>query len=737
MAVAAAAVACLLAASATARAKIEVSIEDWGLGGVVKSGAWSVLYVELKSTGEDFAGALEVEVDAGERMQPFFRKPVALVRDTSARHWIYFRVPASTYLRGQRFFWRLLDRRGRAVVASEWQSPRTGASVVVPAQELLVGVFRAPGIAAAGVNALVHPQARIPTRVVMITPAWAPDRVIGYDGLDALVWVNPDAAALPTPAQVDALSNYVRQGGHLLVAAGPGWQALGQSFLADLLPAALGGSDTLPDLPAIESFGLPPNSVKNVILARLEGVHGEVLLERSGRPVVVRGRAGLGRVTLVGFDPTARLAAPPHEAGEESLAPTPAADTAPFWRRFWAAMLDLDVPQPTQDPGSLTLVSEALVRPLDDFPGFKPVNFLLVAFFLVLYVVLIGPVDYFVLKHLKKLHWTWVTFPSVAIGSSLLAFLLLSTGRVTGLLTNSIAIVDASDDSREMAGMTFMTVLSPSQSRYEVGLDPEATGAVTPMEVQMAGGTGGPLSLDKSSCQVLAAGERLATSGMLIRVWDAQNVVAAWRAPAAELPEVDLTTGPSGLTGQIKNATADRLLGAVLLVGDRAIRLGDLGPGESTTLDGKYTSAMAAYAGELRPYQPEQGTAAYRSEPVPTTATRFEADRAARWISLFHLGAPGDAPTRPSRTGLRRWRTLDRNAYNTVAFDLPARLELAGLPTSREAVLLYSLDRALVKVDLEGRSPQAWDRTLVRLRVPVWPEGTTTRRVPATRPAAM
>ena len=46
-------VACLPAA---AEVEFEIGVEDWGLGGAVKAGMWSPLYVELTARNEDFDG---------------------------------------------------------------------------------------------------------------------------------------------------------------------------------------------------------------------------------------------------------------------------------------------------------------------------------------------------------------------------------------------------------------------------------------------------------------------------------------------------------------------------------------------------------------------------------------------------------------------------------------------------------------------------------------------------------
>src|SRR5262249_59291604 len=64
-----------------------------------------------------------------------------------------------------------------------------------------------------------------------------------------------------------------------------------------------------------------------------------------------------------------------------------------------------------------------LVRDLETFGDVPVVPFGWVAFFILLYVVLIGPLDYFILKKVfKRLEFTWITFPLVVLIVSVAAY---------------------------------------------------------------------------------------------------------------------------------------------------------------------------------------------------------------------------------------------------------------------------------------------------------------------------
>jgi hypothetical protein len=689
--------------------KVGVGVEDWGLGGSLKGGLWSPLYVELKAVGADFDGQLEVVVEAGTQVEPIFVKPVTLVKDTPTQHWLYFRSPGTSWVSRtgrSEFAWQLRDQRGRVVFRSQWERP-----VVLPATDVVVTVFRTADVGACGLGGLTDTESAVKADVVMVTPATAPDRVVGYQGADVLVWVNPDPTLMASVAQREALVAYVRQGGHLVLAAGSGWQALTESFLAELLPARPVGTALVKEVPALEAYGLGQVATKETLLAQLTDVRGEVLMECEGRPVIVRGPVGAGWVTLIGFDPTK----------------SPFADLAPGLRlKFWATVLGIEVTRrPLEQLGSMARASDALIRPLNDFPDFKPINFPFIILFLIGYILLIGPVDYFVLRRMKKLAWTWVTFPSVAVVASVLAFWLLASERVRGLLANSISIVDASSQSEEVVGTTFTTFLSPRQTRYRVTLSSGAVGAVVPREYEVLGASPG-LGFGRSYCLVSGAGE--AIDELLVRVWDAQTLEASWRAPKPDLPNVDLTRTAKGLTGTVSNSTADALRDVMVLFAGRAIHLGTLRPGESVVLGPRPSQPLAEFARRCVPsdfWEERQYYSAWGRE-----LHREEVEDAARWASLFAFQE--EAGT------FRRWVVLrgeesppgEGRTLPTAVFDLPRQVQLGGVQGTAEAVLLYSVDRSFVGILLSEKQPKSWDRSLVRLRVPV-AEGEPKEKGPA------
>src|SRR5205085_8314289 len=75
-----------------------------------------------------------------------------------------------------------------------------------------------------------------------------------------------------------------------------------------------------------------------------------------------------------------------------------------------------------RDGGGTHDVATSLQQSLDNF-DVNVVPFGYVALFIILYILVVGPLDYFILKHVfHKLEWTWITFPTVVLAVSIAAY---------------------------------------------------------------------------------------------------------------------------------------------------------------------------------------------------------------------------------------------------------------------------------------------------------------------------
>ncbi|HVK09440.1 MAG TPA: hypothetical protein VM597_11750, partial [Gemmataceae bacterium] len=327
-----------------------------------------------------------------------------------------------------------------------------------------------------------------------------PDQWFGYGAADVIYlgtaadrqfWV--DFAAPQHEKRRKALAEWVRRGGRMIVSVGANPDVLNEvKEIRDLLPATVSptGKRNVPKLTyswdltgnivsprgAIEAGGKAEFAV--VTPAPRADRSARVLLyegEGEGRkPLGVQGAYGLGRVTLIGFD----LDRPPFAEANQR---------APFYENLFSAA-GYRLPDATANYERATGYSSTgpkmdehvlmLQGSLDYFEGVPVVSFGWVALFILIYIILIGPVDYLFLKKVvKRLEWTWVTFPVIVVSVSAAAYFAAYALKGRDLKINKVDVVDIDLAGRRVDGQTWFTLFSPRIHDYSLGVEPAGAAA--------------------------------------------------------------------------------------------------------------------------------------------------------------------------------------------------------------------------------------------------------------------
>jgi len=184
------------------------------------------------------------------------------------------------------------------------------------------------------------------------------------------------------------------------------------------------------------------------------------------------------------------------------------------------------------------------------------ISFGWVALFILIYILVVGPLDYFFLKKVvKRLELTWITFPTVVITISVAAYFTAYWLKGNDLKINKVDLVDIDLHTQQVYGNTWFTIFSPRIQHYTIGLEPvEPEWAPAPV----AGKPSWPVMLswmgrqdfgNRGQSQGLFrraydyAKDATGLSGVPIQVWSTKSFGAAWQAsldPAKPLVSADL-----------------------------------------------------------------------------------------------------------------------------------------------------------------------------------------------------
>ena len=510
------------------------------LDGHTRIGSWMAIDVRLKNDGPPVSG--ELRLTGGAQGKTRFGTTIDAPTQSDKHYTMYIQPPG---------FGRELEM---ALVsdASTIATATVTYSIHDPTQLVVGIVAERPGDIIGDLDLLPNANNLKPVTIA-IDPGGLPNRVEAWGALDRLIWQDADASAL-SEEQLAALRGWLASGGRLVIAGG----TTGASSLAGF-PDAI-----LPFRPTATT-DVAPSSLRQLLgelpsgatdLPALSGtlIDGRVLAAVGDQAVVAERAYGSGSVTIVGFDPTASW-----------LKGTAVAES--LWRRL----------VPTRTAGGPVVGDDSqIVQAASQLPSLAlpPIGGLVAL--LGGYILLIGPINYLVLRRLDKREWAWVTMPALiavfAVGSYTFGTLL----RGSDLIVNEVAIVRGAPGATEGIAQAYLGVFSPNRGSYQLRV---------PGGALLSSPVAGDFSVDgsQSSLDVLQ-GDPSRVRDLAVG-FGSLRTVRAESAVTVPLIQADLRLEDGHLRGTVTNASTEHLLAPAVVLGSTVAKLSDLAPGAKADLD--------------------------------------------------------------------------------------------------------------------------------------------------------
>ena len=122
-----------------------------------------------------------------------------------------------------------------------------------------------------------------------------------------------------------------------------------------------------------------------------------------------------------------------------------------------------------------TDLTAQLQRGCDTFDGVPVISFGWVALFILAYIIVVGPLDYFFLKKVvKRLELTWVTFPPVVLAVSAGAYFTAYALKGDDQKINKLDLIEYDMRTESVRGSTWFSIFSPRIQNYTVSVEPAA-----------------------------------------------------------------------------------------------------------------------------------------------------------------------------------------------------------------------------------------------------------------------
>jgi hypothetical protein len=515
---------------------IAISVQI-GYDGVYRFAEWFPVIVDIANDGPDIRGVLEWNFP-GQHDEATFRRTIDLPRGSRKR--VVLEVFARGFARNGQV--RLLD--GETPLISQDVNLES-----IDDSRFLIGVLSSDPALLNSLEALQMPGLS-GAMVLHMDADTLPERAVALRGLNALFIHDIDSSVL-TPAQREGLAQWVRLGGQLVFSGGLGAEKAAAG-LADLLPVEITGEVAQGDLTPLGDFAgafdTPPAAAP---LSQARPT-AEAALLPADAPLLFRRQYGTGTVTFSAFD----FASLRGWTGEPML---------------WGQVL---APITTFAPGASARLNQIdLIQNVIQLPLTLPSAWVLLCF-LVGYILVIGPLNYLLLRRLRRLELAWVTVPAVVL---LFAAGLYAVGfglRGGQSQLNQAGVVQAVEGEQRGFATTFIGLFSPRRSSYSLAFPADALVGETRGWNDMPGGGTPVLNNDG----VVEVPDVLVDVGS-VRVFVAESPVDVPLAIQSNVQQ-----NGNDLSIEIRNVGQSALEDALVVRGDTFEELGTIAPGASQSV---------------------------------------------------------------------------------------------------------------------------------------------------------
>jgi hypothetical protein len=569
-----------------------------GMDGVAREASWFPVAVEVQNDGPALNATFELssgQMGGGQTR----RVAVELPTNTRKRFVIPAFAGSTTYSTWDA---RLVNERGKVLAEKNGLRPRGLAweSILLGASSRTFGGLpKFPELKNNNNRSPMQPL------VVRLAVEQYPDTPIALEGLNA-IYLNSEKALELKVNQAAALLAWLHEGGHLIVGVEQPSDVNATPWLRPLLPCELTGVASLKsnreivqwlstgDTQDADSYRSTSQRVnqrpRSTVASRPVGPvaypaswlapepgfeqvefpvatgtirDGQTMLAVDGTPLIISAKRGRGQITVLMFSP----------------------EREPFrsWKNrewFWAKLASV----PPSWFGSDYLNSyggwsvDGVFGAMIDSRQVRklPVQWLLLL--LVVYLLVIGPVDQYCLKRANKQMLTWITFPVYVALFSLLIYFIGYKLRAGETEWNELHVVDIlpHGETAEWRGRTYASVYSPVNARYKVvGDQPQAT-----LRGEMMGFSSG--GQEGSRADVLQRDKGF-DADIYVPVWTSQLFVSDWMQPGTYPFSATVEARGRNWQVTVENHLDRELKELRLVVRDRVYALGNLPPNKIST----------------------------------------------------------------------------------------------------------------------------------------------------------
>lgn len=372
-----------------------------------------------------------------------------------------------------------------------------------------------------------------------------------------VIVVDEVAIADLTQKQQESLLKWVQDGGTLLLGAADQIDATA-GILKEYLPLSLSQEMTSISAEALTKLSGGGIFTQPISVYSSTSSEGSLpVLTENNTVLAAKKKIGSGEIIQTAFS-----------LGDQPLA------SMDGYAALIAKMIDIqNISQQgmmRQGQSSLDQISYELRNINELFPSFEvSVSYMLIV--IILYILIIGPLLYVVLKKMDKREHAWWIIPSISIVLSIVLFIVGAKDRIVQPQAQQSAFYKVNEDS-SVNGYYVESILTNRSGDFVVNADQNTT-AVALRNYNNFTGTMGALH-ESSYIKENANGSTLTLRDL--SYWSVQSFGGKTSAQNMGKMDIDITLKNEKLTGTVKNNFPFTLKDVTLISGVKEVKLGDI-----------------------------------------------------------------------------------------------------------------------------------------------------------------
>ncbi|MFP4698276.1 MAG: hypothetical protein ACLFMO_06180 [Eubacteriales bacterium] len=411
---------------------IEIEV-TYGFEKNFKLGKDTPIIVEIENTSKDFDGEIEIEVPKTNNEYVLYTKEINLPKDSKKQ----VVIPVNILSQTEEIQVRLKDNK--TVVAKEKLKISSGR---LSSNTILIGVL------SDDFNSLSYfHQQSTSNKIVLVKldKEVLPDTVNGLEALDMIIINNYDTSSL-TENQYNSLKQWLIQGRYMLIGTGPTYSKSLSVFDDEFLSGEILTSEKLETNFGYNEFSPIQLDIQNIRLK-----DGEDLFKDGA---VKKIKKGNGYISIAMFD--------------LGLEPISSWENNSF---FAQELIDRNISEQYKHNLLMQENMDKNIYRIRDMlsviPESKFQNTGKLVIIIILYIILIGPALYIVLKKLDKRYLIWIAVPVISFLFAFIIYYTSTSTRFNKPFINSGNIIKYNNEETSIK-KTYTSIVSPYSSDLNI-----------------------------------------------------------------------------------------------------------------------------------------------------------------------------------------------------------------------------------------------------------------------------